>query len=255
MSQTNNQLARKYLAFDIETAKELAGDFSLWRHHRPLGIACAATCASEAEPMLWHSRESDGSPAKRMSREDVHQLVLYLCEMTSQGYTILTWNGASFDFDVLAEESGALDHCRACAHDHVDMMFHLVCMMGFGVKLAKAAEGLGLPGKAGGMSGGDAPKLWAVGEYEKVLTYVAQDVRLALQIAAECERLQEFAWITGRGERNIQPLAGGWHTVRVAMSLPLPDTSWMTTKGISRDDCLAWMLRESLEPCSSEFLH
>jgi hypothetical protein len=29
--------------------------------------------------------------------------------------------------------------------------------------------------------------------------------------------------------------------VRDALTLPLPDTSWMTSKGMSREDCLAWM--------------
>src|SRR6266498_1414356 len=97
--------SRKYLAFDIETAKELPGDFALWRHHRPLGICCAATCASDVEPKLWHSRTEAGKPARRMTQADAQMLVAHLTIMASQGYTILTWNGASFDFDVLAEES------------------------------------------------------------------------------------------------------------------------------------------------------
>jgi len=160
--------------------------------------------------------------------------------MASQGYTVLTWNGAGFDFDVLAEESGARDDCRSCAHNHVDMMFHLVCMMGFGIKLVRAAEGLGLPGKAGGMSGGEAPKLWSAGDYEKVLAYVAQDVRLALQIAIECEKRSEFRWINTKGASSSRPLAGGWRTVREALEMPLPDTSWME-RPWKREDVLAWM--------------
>jgi RNase_H superfamily len=235
--------ARKYLAFDIETAKELPGDFSLWRNHRPLGICCAATLAVDGEPKLWHSKTSAGTPAKRMTQADAKQLVDYLRDMTSQGYTILTWNGASFDFDVLAEESASLEHCRACVHDHVDMMFHIVCRLGYPIALEKVAQGLGLPGKADGMSGGEAPKRWAKGEYEKVLAYVAQDVRLALQIAAECERRKQFAWITQRGMPKTEPLPGGWKTVREALKLPLPDTSWMKTP-ILREDFVAWLTSE-----------
>ena len=241
MSKPETGTPRKYLAFDIETAKDVPGDFSEWRKHRPLGIICAATCASDAEPKLWHSKTEGDKPAPQMTRADVQQLVSYLSIMTTQGYTILTWNGASFDFDVLAEESAAKDDCRVCALDHVDMMFHLVCWLGFGVKLEKAAHGLGLPGKAGGMSGSEAPKLWAAGDYQKVLEYVAQDVRLALQMAIECEKRKEFAWVTARGSRSTKPLADGWKTVREALLLPLPDTSWMTGKPMSRDDFLAWM--------------
>lgn len=233
--------SRKYLAFDIETAKDVPGDFSQWRNHRPLGIICAATCAVDAEPVLWYSTTPEASPAPQMTRRKARELVDYLARMTAQGYTVLTWNGASFDFDVLAEESGARTECQTCAQDHVDMMFHLVCWLGFGVKLDKAAQGFGLPGKAGGMSGGEAPKLWAAGQFDRVLAYVAQDVRLALQVAAESEKRQEFAWITAKGARNAKPLPEGWKTVREALQLPLPDTTWMTGKGMSREEFLAWM--------------
>jgi hypothetical protein len=43
---------RKYLAFDIETAKLPEND---WRSRRPLGISCAATLLADSdEPILWH---------------------------------------------------------------------------------------------------------------------------------------------------------------------------------------------------------
>jgi hypothetical protein len=32
-------MARQYLAFDIETAKDVPGDDFNWRPHRPLGIS------------------------------------------------------------------------------------------------------------------------------------------------------------------------------------------------------------------------
>ena len=38
----------RYLAFDIETARDFPGEFSDWRRYRPLGISCAATVASDA---------------------------------------------------------------------------------------------------------------------------------------------------------------------------------------------------------------
>src|SRR5437660_1463364 len=80
------QPQRKYLAFDIETAKEVPGNFSQWREHRPLGIICAATCASDAQPKLWHSKTDAGQPASRMTQTDVQQLVAYLTIMASQGF-------------------------------------------------------------------------------------------------------------------------------------------------------------------------
>jgi hypothetical protein len=234
-------MIRKYLAFDIETAKDVPGDDFNWRPHRPLGISCAATLASDDEsPRLWYGKLEGGTPSPRMSIEDVSQLVEYLSEMMADGYTILTWNGLGFDFDVLAEESRSKPLCTQIALDHVDMMFHLVCSLGYPVSLQKAADGMGLPGKPTGMTGLIAPRCWADGEHQKVLNYVSQDVRTALEIGRACERSRQFQWITQRGQKKSLPLAAGWLTVRDAMALPQPDTSWMT-KPLSRSEFSGWL--------------
>jgi len=72
-------MASKYLAFDIETAKEIPGDDFNWRPHRPLGITCAATLASDGgEPLLWYSKTQDELPEKQMSRADARVLVFFV---------------------------------------------------------------------------------------------------------------------------------------------------------------------------------
>ena len=53
----------------------------------------------------------------------------------------------------------------------------------FPIALDKAAQGMGLEGKRPECQGTEVPGLWAKGEFQKVLDYVAQDVRMALQIA------------------------------------------------------------------------
>ncbi len=58
-------MPRRYLAFDIETAKDVPGDDFNWRPHRPLGISCAATLASpSSEVVLWHGKTNEGAPAR-----------------------------------------------------------------------------------------------------------------------------------------------------------------------------------------------
>ncbi len=152
-------MGRRHLAFDIETAKEVPGEDFNWRPHRPLGIACAATLASDSsEVRLWYGKTKDGAPGSQMTRADAKSLVQYLVKMAGDGYTILTWNGLGFDFDVLAEESGAAASCKQCALEHVDMMFHIVCSLGYPVSLESAARGMGLAGKPAGMSGIQAPR-------------------------------------------------------------------------------------------------
>src|SRR5262249_12571246 len=121
-------MARRYLAFDIETAKDVPGEDFNWRPHRPLGISCAATLASDSsEVRLWHGKTREGTPANQMTRAEAEGLIQYLCNMAEDGFTILTWNGLGFDFDILAEESAAGSSCKECALGHVDMMFHIVC--------------------------------------------------------------------------------------------------------------------------------
>ena len=233
-------MTRRYLAFDIETAKDVPGEDFNWRPHRPLGITCAATLASDSgDVRLWHGKASAGSPAERMTRADALALVQYLSQMAKDGFTILTWNGLAFDYDILAEESASGGICKECALGHVDMMFHIFCSLGYPVALDKGAQGMGLPGKPGGMTGLQAPKLWAEGRHKEVLDYVSQDVRTAMQVAQGAEQLRRFQWITRKGTKSSLALPKGWLTVHKALKLPEPDTSWMS-KPMKRGDFTAW---------------
>jgi hypothetical protein len=118
---------RKYLAFDVETAKAQPATDCNWKSYRPLGISCAATFLRGAhEPLLWYGGVNRKRPTKRMHRQEAQGLVNYLEKQVECGYTIVTWNGLSFDFDVLAEESGMIEKCRTLAINHVDMMFHAI---------------------------------------------------------------------------------------------------------------------------------
>ena len=161
-----------------------------------------------------------------MSQQQAAELVQYLTTQVENGYTIATWNGLGFDFDILAEESGLLSMCRSLAFHHVDMMFHIVCKQGYGVSLDAAAEGMGLAGKK--MNGADAPRLWAEGKREEVLEYVGQDARTTLDVATACEALGKFRWIAKSGNLRTMRLPCGWLTVDEADKLPLPNTSWMS---------------------------
>jgi len=228
--QTESQEGRRrYVAFDIETARILPDEVTDILAHRPLGVACAAAYLGDSgETRIWHGRDSSGNPTPRMTPAEVQTLVSDLARFVEQGYTLLTWNGLGFDFDVLAEESGRTNECAELAVYHVDALFHAVCTLGYPVSLQKASEGMNLPGKLDGMSGSDAPRAWSEGRYPDVLRYVAQDVRATFELAVACEKRKELAWITRRGTRRYLPLREGWLTVEEARLLPVPDTSWMS---------------------------
>ncbi len=111
--------------------------------------------------------------------------------VAEDGFTILTWNGVGFDFDVLAEESGESKLCRQLASEHVDMMFHILCRLGFGVSLDSAARGMGIEGKDRGLNSASAPVLWGKGMHEDVFKYVERDVRTTLASAGTIQLERE----------------------------------------------------------------
>ncbi len=234
-------MAAKYVAFDIETAKDVPGTEFDWRPHRPLGIACMASMSCKCkEPRIWYSKDTDGIPLRQMSRNDAAEFVGYLNSLIKDGFTPLTWNGLAFDFDILAEESNLWEQCKQQALLHVDMMFHIVCEKGFPVGLANAASGMGMQGKLQGVDGCDAPTLWLQGQHDAVMNYVAQDVRATLQLGLECEKRRMFRWTTKRGSIGEMSLPQGWLPVKDALRLPKPDTSWMSYP-IDRDTYSAWL--------------
>ena len=234
-------MARKYVAFDIETAKilpEVAGEL---KAHRPLGITCAATyCSTDLTPRVWHGLTDGGQPTSQMTREDAAKLVNALTAFVDAGFTILTWNGLGFDFDILAEESGMLAECRRLACGHVDMMFHFFCERGFLIRLDSAAKAMRLEGKSQGVEPHMAPRLWAEGRHKEVLDYVSQDVRATSQLAQSCESQRCLRWLTSKGGIGEAKLPRGWLTVDESRRLPEPDTSWMN-QPIPRSRFTDWL--------------
>jgi hypothetical protein len=71
-----NIVSRRYLAFDIETAKSVPGEDFDWKPRRPLGISCAAAFQCDAkEPIVWFGKNPDGTTANRMSRAEAADVV------------------------------------------------------------------------------------------------------------------------------------------------------------------------------------
>ncbi len=232
-------MERKYIAFDIETAKLVPEGEHDWESYRPLGISCAATFGGADGLTLWHGGKDRTCPADRMSKEEAGKLVEYLATQAENGFTPLSFNGLGFDLNILAEESGMLRTCRELAINHVDIMFHVHCRLGFPVSLDAAARGMKIAGKPEGMNGAMAPVLWAEGKQETVLQYVAQDVKTTLELATACEAGGAMRWITRSGKPRTMALPDGWLPVKEAENLPEPYTAWMSEPW-SRAKFTAW---------------
>ena len=236
---------RRYLAFDIETARPFPENRD-WRSARPLGIACAAAYGTgDQRPRAWYNRSPDGEIQPSLTRQQAQSLVNQLATLTDpekppEPFKLLTWNGLGFDLDILAEESGMIDECRQIALNHIDMMFHVYCTLGYPLGLDKAAHGMGTPGKPEGMNGALANDMWNSGDRAPVIQYCAADVRSTLALARECEKQRRLQWTSNAGRTRFFNLADGWLTVREALEIPEPDRSWMTDP-LPKETFVGWL--------------
>jgi len=214
---------KKLLAFDIEIFNEIPEGTNDWKALMPLGISCAATLLSdEPKPVLWHAADK----RRPMNADELDELVGYMSYVVKQGYTVVTHNGTSFDWHVLAMESNMPASCVDLAMNSIDTMFHFFAIKGFPIGLDSVAKGCGLSGKTEGVDGAKAPQMWQSGEYDKVLEYVGQDVVTTLQVAQTVERQHGFTWTAKSGRQNSIRIPE-WLTVAEALKLPEPNTSWM----------------------------
>jgi hypothetical protein len=234
-------MSKRFVAFDLETAKILDDAPGDLLSHRPLGITCAVAIRSDAPgtPIVWHGRDAAGRPNASMSSAEAEALLAQLESFVDDGYSLATWNGLGFDFAVIADESGQLERSARLAERHVDMLFHSFCALGFRFGLQSAAEGMRLAGKTKGMSGAMAPVLWAEGRHDEVIDYCVQDTRTTLEIATMAEETRRLYWRARSGSRRELALPSGWLTVAEANALPLPDTSWMKDPP-SREEFFRW---------------
>lgn len=222
---------QKTLCFDLETAKVIPRNTD-WKDQRPLGITCAALKPADGDVEVIYGQGPNG-PLPKLPQAQAQVLVCKL-QRLCQEYRLVTWNGASFDLQILAEESGLWDDCRVLAWDHCDIMFQFVCSQGFPVSLGAVAAGLELEAKT--MAGYEAPALWAAGQHQQVLEYVAHDVELLEQIAAHLVKEHGFWWMTKSQRLKPWKAPQGLLTVREALDWPRPRRSLF-----ERESFIGWL--------------
>ncbi len=232
----------KLATFDLEIAKVLPADETDWTRHGPLGISCAAIATEQGVEFFR------GVPC--LSQDEAADLVGRLIELSGNGYTLVTWNGCSFDFRVLAQESGLGAECALLALTHVDLMLCVTFQAGHFLGLDKALKGAGFAGKKHevtlttgetitAMNGAMAPTMWQAGEYDAVLAYLHDDVAELLKLAQWVEANRCIAWTSNAGRPrkvNMPEL----YDVAALRRLPEPDTSWMTDPP-TREQFVTWM--------------
>lgn len=238
----------KFIAFDLEISTPIPAGATDWRPFRPFGISCAATFAQgEEAPEMWYGQQArsafDSVPqySDRMRKSEVCELVYYLEWITKHGgYKIVTFNGAGFDFECLAEESGMVDECKELALNHIDLFLQIFCQLGYGPGLDRLAKGMGLGEKPQGINGAAAPQMWLDGRYQEVLDYCAGDVRLTMALALEIKRLGAVQWTSKAGKSTGSQMLE-LMIVKESLQLPEPDTAWMTGDRLTREKLTSWL--------------
>lgn len=253
----------RFVSWDIETALELPKNADLQKH-MPLGTTCSAMIESGQDPdkdvrlwwagMMQPTLLGPKTYAPQMSKAEAQEMVLYLGERYLNGYAPLTWNGLGFEWLEMAFETGWWQECKVMALLHVDMFFHLFCLIGYFVKLDRACRGMGLPGKASsGMTGADAPMMWKK-DPDRVLAYVSEDVTQPLEFSRRVIEkgmaIWAYKWTDEAGTVNAEmnPYKKGfghvelteWLPVFKAKELPLPDVSGFSRTPPPRDELLGW---------------
>jgi hypothetical protein len=242
-----------FLAFDMEIATPVPDGADLLAH-KP-GISCAAFMreTDRAPQVLFDPTESPGlfvAGTKALTKEGATRLLDVLLEGRQRGETVLTWNGAGFDFRLLAAETGRHADCAMLARESVDMMFQVLCERGHPLALDTALKGMALAtkthsvtlndGRAADIDGARAPQLWQDGEYRAVMTYCGNDAATTLSLALACAQTKRLSWTSRAGKPSSMPLSRGWLTVTQCLGLPKPDTSWMTSP-MTRESVVGWM--------------
>ena len=210
--------------------------------HGELAVICTDAAAS--------MQESDCSRVLRYVEDKVY----------SSGARVVTFNGVSFDFRLLAAQfprgSREALSCAELAWASYDPCLEMLCSKGFPVGLKAMCEAFGLPQKL--EAGSDAPQLWASGDLEgrnRVLLYCASDATLTYQLYAAIKQNKEIRWVSKRGNKCVHKLRDArLHAASELAVFPFPDTSWMTrdpddSEGpgpIPRDGAFYWMLADSL---------
>lgn len=225
----------KYVGWDIEIEKEIP-EGKAWKEYRPLGITCASAVADDFTETWWGGKGENKINSK-MTVEECLGMMEFLKSKTPE-YTIVTWNGLAFDFDVASEESQSKELCVELALDHIDIMFQFFCQKGFPVGISAVSRGCGLPDKTEGMHGDLAPVMWKDGKCAEVIQYNIQDSKMALNVANYIDAKQHLYWITKKGLTKHHNM-GNLLSVNECKNIVLPDQSWMTDP-MKKEDYLNW---------------
>lgn len=224
-----------HVSFDLETTGiDVDSD----------SIVCGATrmvTDNGLELKLWHSDYADV-----MSKETATELANYLIAAHETGTAVVSFNGAKFDFAILARHLNPEDRARLqkVARGHFDIMLDFACARGYYASMDSFAKGCGLSPKT--WNGLEASNAWIAnqpGDRERVVSYCGEDVRVLSELYdfIVCNGYALRTTKAGREQRiEFLPLREVADALSAYAKDP-PDCSWMTSPAPVMSAGLAWL--------------
>lgn len=140
-------------------------------------ITCVVTVAND-RPKVWASPGKDGEFVE-MSEEAVRELVVFFEEEGDMGRQVVSYNGASFDFQMLWLQTTDVDvrkRIEVLAQNHFDL--HLACILARGHRIKLDSLATASLGQAKTASGASAIDMWKNKDYQNLFEYCTKDVQL-----------------------------------------------------------------------------
>lgn len=227
----------RFVAFDIETTGLIVPG-APWPE-----VTCAATrlCSeNDVEVRRWHS-----DYAQVMLPTTINEMLDYLMDCHRKSITIISFNGASFDFQVLYGITGNVIAQRL-ASAHTDIMYQFLVTHGYTTSLQSFCDGIGMPGKT--EKAVESIMMWATGDKERVLQYCENDVKVLGDVYTHILANGGARRRTKRGTTTFATFGFDklW-TVAVAADRAAtgstPDQSWMKNP-IDLLDGVSWIWAE-----------
>lgn len=237
-------------SFDLEIWKQLPDDsIKNWQEHAPIGVSLAGFGQDFGLNKVFKAE-----PTRAMERWQLDEILDGMLEMQKAGTLFCTWNGASFDFRLMAIETGRFEDCSKLALAHCDLMLIAVWGKGWMVGLDKALRAHGLEGKRSAvklndgtefkeMNGGHVPRLWQSGEVDACMEYFHRDLRAEYEIAHAVQKTKRLQFLnkamTNTHTVHVEKLWTVGEILNGAMG-EFPDTSWQD-KPITPEQFVGWM--------------
>ena len=141
-------------------------------------ITCIVT-EHDGRTKVWATPGNTEGSYAIMDDACIAELVTFMEADGDAGRGVVSYNGSSFDFKMLAHQaadSALKERIKALALNHCDL--HLACMIERGHRLKLDGLAKATLGAAKSGSGLDAIKYWNSKEYKKLFEYCQQDVVL-----------------------------------------------------------------------------